>query len=458
MTLEIVRRILIQKGPLPSSLIQQELVLDYNLSRDAARKQIQRAHDSGEIKRFIGLKAGGYLYYLPDLHSIKSVITACNVYLPSYRPRLGRIIKVVDEFKVISLFELCRLTNLRFSVGKNEINPTLTRTLEELELLGIRLEGDFLVYSFLDSKSINSLVRKANEKFEEEAHLLYAIQERFLNKKWAREISLYRTPTHFSLVNKFDAIGYCGFRKKATVLIEFYSRRPVLMEDLLGYHERIWSTISRQKFPKPIFCYIVAISFSEPALRFAFKKKMKVVRLDENLTLNIVADVQASQEKVREWHGRLADAQGRAFEAIVEKLFRKKGFSTETRKIFYLQGNEVTEEQTGYRLTDVDVLASNDKEGLFLIECKSAKKQISRSKLMQKVRDIEKIAGYLSKKSENSLPISSMIVGNCNKLDVIDVKRRARMPIAVLSPKEFYQQYKKDLEGEPRWLFDSKSY
>lgn len=453
MTLEIIRRILNQRGPLPSSLIQHELVLNYNLSRDAARKQIQRAHDSGEINSFIRLGAGGYLYYLPNVHSTKSVITSCEMLLPSYRPRLNRIVKVVTQFKVISLFELCRLTNMRISIDKNMINPKLAKTLKELELLGIKLEDGFLVQSFLESKSISNLVENANKKFEEEAHLLYTMKEQFLNKKWATEISLYRTPTHYSLANKFDAIGYGGFRKKATVLIELYSRRPVLVEDLMGYYERIWSTISRQKFPKPIFCYVVATSFSESALSFALEKKMKVIQLDRNLTPNLVPDIQASKRKVRKWHGRLADAQGRAFEAVVEKVFRKKGFSTETRKIFYLRGNEVTEEQTRHRLTDIDVFAYKEKEELFLIECKSAKKQISKSKLMREVRDLEKIASYLSRKSENSLNISLMIVGNCNSLDVIDVKRRTRIPIAIFSPKEFYQQFKEELKGEPLWLF-----
>jgi len=455
-TLESVRKILIQKGPLPSSLIQEELVVNHNLNRDAARKQIQRAHESGEIKRFIRLRAGSYMYYLPDLHPIGLVITTTKDHLQSCRPKLARVIKLVDEFKVVSLLEICRLTNVRFNLSKNHINPKLLKTLGELELLGISLQNDFLVYSSLDSKSIDRLVKKANEKFEEEAHLLYSIQEQFLDKRMAREITLYRAPTHYSLVNKFDAIGYSGFRKKATVFIEFYSRRPVLLEDLLGYRERIWSTISKKRFPKPVFCYIVATSFSDSALLFAFEKKMKVGMVDKNLMLTIAADIKTSTQKGQGWHGRLADAKGRAFEAVVEKVFRKRGFTTETRRIFYLHGNEITEKETRHRLTDIDVLASKDEEGIFLIECKSAKKQISRSSLMRKAKDFENIADYLSRKIASSLPISSIIIGNSNKLDILDAKRRARIPTTILSPSEFYQEYKKDLEGEPKWLFDSK--
>jgi hypothetical protein len=75
---------------------------------------------------------------------------------------------------------------------------------------------------------------------------------------------------------------------------------------------------------------------------------------------------------------------------------------------------------------------------------------------MQKVKDLEKVAGYLGKKSENRLSISCIIIGNCNRLDIIDAERKARNPITILSPNDFYQKYKKDLEGEPKWLFDSK--
>jgi len=438
--------------------MQQELVLNHSLTRDAARKRIQRAHELGIIKRFIRLKAGGYMCYLPDAHSMGQVVEACKSYLEHYRPRLARIIRLIDKIGLVSLFEVCRLAGLKLGEGRNQVNPAVFKILEELQCFGISLKSEFLLSSSLDRTSIGDLVREANKKFEEEANLLYTVRERFLRERKANEITLYRTPTHHSLVNKFDAIGWGGYRKKATILIEFYSRRLVFKEDCQGYQDRIWSTISKKKFPKPVFCYLVATSLSDSALNFASQKKMKVIRVEEgangDFMLRPVAGVQAPAEKVTGWRGRLADAQGLAFEAAVEKAFRRRGCQTQTRKMFYLRGNEITEEKTKHRLTDIDVFASKPEEGITLVECRSAKGQISRSRLMQKVKSIGAIADYLSKKQ---LPISAIMIGNCNKLDILDAKRKAKIPVAVLSPMEFYQQHKKYLEGEPRWLFEGRT-
>ena len=467
MTLEYVHGILAQKGPLPSSEIQQELVLRHNFSRDAARKRIQRSHSSGEIKRFIRLKAGGYLYYLPGIHPTELVINTCKMCLHSYRPRLERIVRLVDTFKLVSVFELCRLVNLRAWVRTGDydieklltnnkiMNPKLVNILKELELLGIIQKKEFLASFSLDTKYINSLIKRARKEFEDEAHLLYLAQNYFIDNYRAREITLYRTPSHQSLSNKFDAIGYGGFRKKSTVILELYSRRPILVEDLIGYRERIWSTMARRKFPKPVFCCIFGVSFSEQALRFALEKEMQVFRVDEDLNFHSVESIPVSKEKVKKekkLHGRLADAQGHAFESAVERVFKRQGFRTETRKNFYLKGNKIAE--TGKRrLTDIDVFATNDKNEVILIECKSARKQISRGELLRVVRNHGKISDYLSEKFGSSLLVSSILIGHCNKLDIVDAKRRSKISITFVTPNEFYLEYKDVLKGEPKWLF-----
>lgn len=49
--------------------------------------------------------------------------------------------------------------------------------------------------------------------------------------------------------------------------------------------------------------------------------------------------------------------------------------------------------------------------------------------------------------------VSSIVIGHCNRLDIVDAKRRTKIPIKFLSPDEFYEEYKEGLKGEPRWLF-----
>jgi len=468
MTSGMVYDILVRKGPMPSSEIQQELVLRHKLSRDAARKRIQRLHSSGVIKRFLRLKAGGYMYYLPNVHSTDLITNTCRAYLPTYRPRLAHLVRLVDEFQMVSIFELSRLANLRAFVrttdfdleklltGNNVIvNPKLAKYLSELKLLGITERRKFLMSSTFNTKAIDRLLRRVRIKFEEEAHLLYLAQSHLLSNNRAREITLYRTPSHESLSHKFDAIGYGGFRRRATILLELYSRRTVFLEDLIGYRGRIWSTVSLKKFPKPLFCCLFATSFSRRAVRYALEKEMRVFRIDEDFNFQELRDLMVDQEKAKrkkKLHGRLADAQGYAFESAVEKAFKRRGFITETRKIFYLEGTKIAEKGK-QRLTDIDVFAVKNKSEIILIECKSAKKQISRSKLLHIIRNFGKISDYIADEYGKNVLVSSIIVGHCNKLDKVDARRRAKIPTKFFTSKSFYLEYKADLKGEPRWLF-----
>lgn len=471
-TLRHVRAIIARKGPLPSSEIQRELVLHYDLSRDAARKRIQRSHSSGEITRFIGLKAGGYLYYLPDIHSTELVINTCKRSLDSYRPRLGRIVGLVDTFKLISMFELCRLTNLQawvqispshtdtdilkiLSSGNIGINPELNKILEDFKLLGIDLVKQFLISSSLDSKSANELIKKAEQKFEEEAHLLYVARNYFENHRFAEEMTMYRDPSHQSLSNKFDAIGHGGYRKKATIILELHNRRPFHEADLMGYRERIWSTMARKKFPKPVFCFILASKFSGNSLRSALEQGMRVFKVNKNLDFQRIQDSAVSgikEKRKKKWRGRAADTQGRAFESAVERVFRRQDFRTKTRKNFYMEENRISEKKTKRLLTDIDVYAIKSRRAL-LIECKSAKKQIPRRKLLSLVRNFNRIAGYLCEKNGKTLSVSAIVIGYSNRLDRVDAGRRAKIEIEIITPREFYRKYKNELKGEPRWLF-----
>lgn len=471
MTLRYVRAIIARRGPLSSSEIQRELVLHHDLSRDAARKRIQRSHSSGEIARFIGLKAGGYLYYLPDIHSTELVINTCKRNLDSYHPGLGRIVGLVDTFKLISMFELCRLTNLqawvqispshtdtdilRILSSGNWINPELNKILEDLKLLGIDLVKQFLVSSSLDSKSANELIKKAEQKFEEEAHLLYVARNYFENHRFAEKMTMYRDPSHQSLSNKFDAIGHGGYRKKVTIILELHNRRPFHEADLMGYRERIWSTMARKKFPKPVFCFILASKFSGNSLRSALEQGMRVFKVTKNLDFQRIQDSAVSgirEKRKKKRRGRAANTQGLAFESAVERVFKRQDFRTKTRKNFYMKENRISEKKTKRLLTDIDVYATQSRRAL-LIECKSAKKQIPRQKLLSLVRNFNRIAGYLCEKNGKTFSVSAIVIGYCNRLDRVDAGRRAKIEIAIITPREFYGKYRKELKGEPRWLF-----
>jgi len=104
MTSDRVCTILIEKGPLSSSEIQKELVMSYGMRRHGAAKLIQRSFAEGKTKRFIRLKSGGYLYYLEKTHSMELVRNTAKQCLNYYRPKLARIIKVIDKLEVLSLF------------------------------------------------------------------------------------------------------------------------------------------------------------------------------------------------------------------------------------------------------------------------------------------------------------------------------------------------------------------
>jgi len=378
------------------------------------------------------------------------------MYLHSYRPKLGRIVKLVDKLKLISIFELCRLANLRFLISNNELNPKLLRLLQELKLLRIGLQGAFLVSSSLDPNFASGLIRSAEEKFEEEANLLCIAREYFLKKSLANKITLYRNPSHESLLNKFDAIGQCGWRKTATIVIECNTRRPVSIEDMIGYRERVHSTISRRRLSKPVFCYMLAKAFSDDAVGFALEKGIRLVRVDQNFSFYDIRNSGSAKPSggtrkyEKRLRGRLAEAQGRAFEMAVERVFKRKRFETETRKNFYFVGDRITELKTKRRFTDIDVFALKEEKEAFLVDCKSGKKQVSRSELVRLIKKHERITNHLR---ENGLEVSSIIIGNFNELDMADAERRKNIRVTLITPYEFYQQNKEYLEGEPEWLF-----
>jgi len=455
MTSNLVRMILTEKGPLPSSEILKELVTSHDMHRYGATKLIQRSHSEGKIKRFVRLKGGGYLYYLEKTHPMELVRNVTRRCLNRYRPKLARIIKVIDKLELISLFELGRLANLRFHEGKNDLNEKFVRVLKDLSLFGIRLEDNFLLSSNLDGQKAGNLIKKARTRIEEEAHLLYTIRNIFLKSRLATEFTLNRSPDERSLLNKFDATGKCGFRTKSSMVVELYHRRSVLLEDLIGYQERIWSSMTRKAFSTPLFCLVLATSFEENALNFALEKKMRPIIIDHNLGLNPILKANKSAIKPLKWHGRLADAQGRAFESAVERVYRAEGFDTETRKKFYLLRNELTERETKRCFTDVDVLAVKGKEEMQLVECKSAKRQMSRKTLSLKVRALGKVGEFLSRNPSNRFHISATIIGECNNIDKIDAQRMTRIPISFLTPSEFYTIHKEQLKGEPKWLFSN---
>ena len=65
-----VHELLVQGGPLLSGDIQDHLIREFNLSRLAARKRIERSSKIGNIQRFISISNRGYVYYIEKIHDL----------------------------------------------------------------------------------------------------------------------------------------------------------------------------------------------------------------------------------------------------------------------------------------------------------------------------------------------------------------------------------------------------
>jgi len=129
--------------------------------------------------------------------------------------------------------------------------------------------------------------------------------------------------------------------------------------------------------------------------------------------------------------GRLAEAKGLAFESAVEKVFRHRGFRTEIRKYFYLEDGKLPKKDKkdkssfdGHRC----FWSKRRKQGSDSHRMQSAKKQISRRKLLQIVKNFRKIGYYL--RDMKKLNVSGIVIGNFNKLDIVDAKRKSEFAIA----------------------------
>jgi hypothetical protein len=221
---------------------------------------------------------------------------------------------------------------------------------------------------------------------------------------------------------------------------------------VIGYEERIWSSMNKRVFLKPLFCFIIAAAFEDKALNYALQKKMRPILIDSKLQLNLISDRNGTNRPLK-WQGRLADAQGCVFESVVDQVFKAQGFETILRKKFYLIGNEITEEETTICLTDIDILARKGKKEIHLIECKSAKKQMSRKMIFLKIRNLERITEYFGKKEGYDLRVFATIIGKYNEMDKIEAKRITKIPLYLESPADFFSKNKDLLKGEPKWLF-----
>ena len=82
------------------------------------------------------MKAGGYLYYIPGIHTKEMVINIAKAHLEKCRPDLARIVGLIDRFTVFSVFEICRLANLDAITQEKKLSPELDKILGELKLLG----------------------------------------------------------------------------------------------------------------------------------------------------------------------------------------------------------------------------------------------------------------------------------------------------------------------------------
>jgi hypothetical protein len=350
---------------------------------------------------------------------------------------LSRILQIILACKILSVFELGRIANIKYYDINNKESPKIGDLLNKLAKLGINRIGTNLLLPSLQLAEVNSLETNYKTALDQEAYLLSYARRVFFSKGLAEEMTLYRQPSADSLaINKFDLFGHAGRRNRIRIIVECNLRREVTPPDLEGFCQRVGGTIKRSKLRKkltdrsPIARYYIGRSFSESAKAFA-KQKNKGIRLVNadlipRWVINEISPYEVSKTKPP-YYGRFKELRGLAFEAEIEPAYQSMGFKTRRRQKYYLLGNEVSEIDTGKSLTDVDLIAErgNGKREIVLVECKCSAETISRKKLFQKVKKYELIAAYIQKKDPSS-DIKIEIIANVSKIDQDELLRKCK--------------------------------
>ena len=451
--------------PMSSFQICETLWQSHKVGKSATSKRLERLFKEGKIGRYLRIKNGAYIYYIPSLHSLELLIKASQSIVLESSGTLARVVQIMHTGHILSVFELGRISNIKFYKG-GKVNPKIADLVDKMVKLGIECNGTNLLLPSLPPSETNSLVAHYQSSLDKEAYLLSFARKVFLSKKLAEGMTLYRQPSADSFANhKFDLFGHGGRRNRIRVVVECNLRREVTPSDLEGFCQRIGGTIKRSMIRKkstdrsPVARYYIGGRFSEKAKSFA-KQKNKGIRLlyaDTVLRGNLeeISPYTAASMKPP-YYGRFKEVRGLAFEAEIEPVYQRRGFKTKRRKKYFLLGNEVSDVDTGKTLTDVDLFAErgNGIQEILLIECKSSAENLTRKKLFEKTKKYQQIANYIQK-NDPACRIRIVVIANVSRIDEEELLAKSKFEMEFISPTQFYNDNPKALKGSPKWMFCS---
>jgi hypothetical protein len=440
----------------------------HRIDKCTTSKRLERLYKNGKIERYLRIERGAYIYYIPGLHPEKLLQeTALNIVSKS-SGTLARVLEIGCTGRILSTFELGRIANIKFFLKKEQINPKINDLVAKLKKLGFYSVKQYILHPSVLESEINGLMSRYEDSIDEEANLLAYVKRLFIAKKLADEMTLYRQPlAQFIAEHKFDLFGHGGRRNRIRIVIECNLRREITYADLEGFSQRIGGTIKRSLVRdkeverSPIARYFIARSFSDGAISFAKRKEKRIRLLNAKTVLSGSLEEISPQGIISKqkpsYYGRFKEVKGIAFEAEIEPVYRQKGFKTERRKHFFLDGNQVTDVDTGKPITDVDLFAErkNGNNEIVLIECKSSAENLTRKMLFGKTKKYWHIADFLERK-ESPCQIEIVVIANVNEADkeeVIEKSSSHAFKMIFITPVQFYNEHPKALKGAPKWMF-----
>lgn len=454
---------LTELGPLSSFELCQKIWQRSRVGKNATSKRLERLFKNGKIGRYLRLERGAYLYYLPNLHSEELLQKTARNLVTKHSRLLARVLAAVTTGKVLCVFELGRITNIKFFTYDEKINPRLDDIISKIKKLGIRIEDSFLISPSVPESEIRKLIARYEATISEEAHLLAFTRRLFITTKRAQEMTLYREPRITSIAqHKFDMFGHGGRRNQIKIVVECNLRRKVTTADLEGFSQRIGGTVKKsmtqRRYSAPIARYFIANNFSSEARAFAARRDKGIRLLHVEPILNGVLEETQPYEMVSKkrpiYYGRFKEVKGIAFEAEIEPAYKQKGFSTTRRKLFFLDGNKVTDEETGRSLTDIDLFAEhkNDYNEILLIECKSGIEKLTRTELFKKTKKYFRVASFLERGDANN-KVKIVVIANVDETDREELRTKSKFDMEFITPRQFYRKNREPLKGATRWLF-----
>lgn len=460
--------LLTKYGPLSSTELRELLKNSpFKIKEGVTSKRLERLFKKGIVGRYLRLERGAYIYYLPEFHSVELLQKSARELLPRYSRLIGRILAVLEITGVLSIFEIGRLANISFFTRDKKMNPRILRMVQSLKKSGAQLQNTYLITrNITKSSEISRKIADYEATLDNEAYLLSSTRRLFINKKKAQGLTIFRRSQVRSIAeHKFDMYGHGGWKKPINIIVECNLRREVTTADLIGYDQRVGGTIKRSlirtQFSIPTARYYIANSFSKEAKEYAKKKGIRrynsatIINGDlveeDKYERRVGKEIKKVQEQV-EHAGRYKQLKGLALENEVAHVCREEGYKYAKRgKTFFLDGDHLTEKNTGQPFTDIDVFARKESE-ILLIECKSSVEMLSWTKLTKKIDCYSRIARFLEEKLEIGL-ISIMVIADLEKRHREDLRKLSSFPVDFITLQEFYEKKQEFLKGVPGYVF-----